>query len=336
MRESLYDRLRPFKPYDFVLWLLLLAMVTPGSHLSPVPRVAMLAFGVLLFIGLDHIQKWIRSPAPWWQASLIVLLNTLALMTLVYLHSEHRYGLGFSVVNVAFATVAFGQHMGIVAAVLSMASLAELEHLTSVNPIQPLEWILLLAVLLTTVAILMRVNRLQEDALFDAVTGLRNHRFFQIRLREEIERTDRYGKPTSLMLLDLDNFKEVNDRYGHAVGDLLLRSVAELLTKNVRATDMVCRYGGDEMAVILPDTPLHDAGRVADRCREAIANMPFDHKVDIAVCVGVAVYPDHALRADMLIRAADAAMYRAKRSGKNLVVLADMEEAATVTDDTIG
>src|SRR5262249_47728614 len=149
----------------------------------------------------------------------------------------------------------------------------------------PLEMVLFLAVLLTTVAILVRVNRLQQDALFDAVTGLRNHSYFQVRLREELQRSERYQRTTSLILLDLDNFKQVNDRYGHAIGDHILQQVARVLTQKARATDVVCRYGGEELAVILPETPLRDAEQVAIRLRQAVERRRDEHGIRVTISV---------------------------------------------------
>jgi two-component system, cell cycle response regulator len=224
--------------------------------------------------------------------------------------------------NVAFATVAFGQQIGITAAVLSVAALAQMELLMGQEPRVLSEWALFLTVLVTLVAILVRVNRLQEDALFDAVTGLRNHRYFQVRLREELQRSDRSGRPTALVLLDLDNFKRVNDRFGHAVGDYVLRQVSRTLEQNARGADVVCRYGGEELAVILPETALSEAGLVAERLRRAVEQRNNQPGPAATISLGVAVYPDHAEQSDSLIAAADTAMYSAKSAGKNCVRLA--------------
>ena len=103
-------------------------------------------------------------------------------------------------------------------------------------------------VLLTLVAILVRVNRLQEDALFDAVTGLRNHRYFQVRLREELRRSDRTSKPTALLMIDLDNFKGVNDTFGHLTGSKTIEEIGFSIMTNLRSGDAAARFGGDEFA----------------------------------------------------------------------------------------
>src|SRR5262249_22265576 len=159
----------------------------------------------------------------------------------------------------------------------------------------------MLAVLLTLVAILMRINRLQKYAIHDAVTGLRNHRYFQVRLRDELKRSERNGVATALILLDLDDFKRVNDRYGHAVGDQVLRQVGQGLEQNARASDVVCRYGGEELAVILPETAASDAKMVAERLRKAVEQLGEPASHPVTVSVGVANFPDHAGHSDGLI-----------------------------------
>jgi diguanylate cyclase (GGDEF)-like protein len=225
--------------------------------------------------------------------------------------------------NVSFATVAFGEHLGIGAAVLSLASRGQLDYLTDGPARTAVEWALHLAVLLTLVALLTRINRLQQDALFDAVTNLRNHRYFQGRLREELQRAERTGIPLSLVLFDLDNFKKINDRFGHAVGDRVLRRVSRVLETNARSADVVCRYGGEELAAILPGTDAAGALEVAERLRRAVEQDADDRGPSVTTSAGVATSPEHASRSDALIAAADAALYRAKHAGKNCVMGAE-------------
>src|SRR5207249_4377508 len=149
----------------------------------------------------------------------------------------------FYMLNVGFATVAFGEHVGVVTALLSVMAQMQLNWLTQRDQRALPEIGLILAVLLTMVAILSRINRMHQHALFDAVTGLRNHRYFQVRLRDELKRSERQGAPTALVLLDIDDFKRVNDVFGHATGDVVLRQVGEALERTARAVDVVCRYG---------------------------------------------------------------------------------------------
>jgi diguanylate cyclase (GGDEF)-like protein len=233
--------------------------------------------------------------------------------------------------NVAFATVAFGQYLGITCAMLSVIILALLDVLTERRGHSGTDYALILAVLMTLVAILGRINRLQQDALFDAVTGLRNHRYFQVRLREELQRADRNHRPVALVMIDLDNFKGINDRFGHAVGDYVLSQVSRVLERNARAVDAVCRYGGEEMAIILPETLLEEAVKVAERLREAVERRNDRPGPAVTISAGVAAYPETADQSDTLIGAADAAMYSAKRAGKNRVVSAEPRPAAQPT-----
>ena len=162
--------------------------------------------------------------------------------------------------------------------------------------------------------------RLKETSFKDEVTGLYNRRFFSLRLEEELSRYRRFNHPVSVVLLDLDGFKAVNDEYGHTVGDDTLREVAQILMKHSRGINVVSRYGGDEFAVLLVETSKAGARLYADRIREVVAKYPFSHGKIITASFGVASLPDdEAGTAEDLFRAADEALYAAKRAGKNQV-----------------
>jgi diguanylate cyclase (GGDEF)-like protein len=162
--------------------------------------------------------------------------------------------------------------------------------------------------------------RLKETSFKDDVTGLYNRRFFSLRLEEELSRYRRFNHPVSVVLLDLDGFKAVNDEFGHAVGDDTLRDIAQILMKHSRGINVVSRYGGDEFAVLLVETSKAGARLYADRIREVVAKYPFSHGKVITASFGVASLPDdEAATAEDLFRAADDALYTAKRGGKNQV-----------------
>ena len=171
--------------------------------------------------------------------------------------------------------------------------------------------------------------RLKEVSFKDEVTRLYNRRFFSIRLDEEVSRYRRFNHPVSVVLLDLDGFKAVNDELGHVVGDETLRGVAELLLKHSRGINVLCRYGGDEFAVLLVETPKAGAQIYADRIRHVLATHEFPHGRRVSASFGIACLPeDVAAAAEDLIRAADEALYAAKRGGKNRVSTHDESEAS--------
>jgi diguanylate cyclase (GGDEF)-like protein len=166
--------------------------------------------------------------------------------------------------------------------------------------------------------------RLKETSFKDEVTGLYNRRFFSIRLEEEISRHRRFNHPVSVVLLDLDGFKAVNDELGHVVGDDTLRDVAQVLVKHSRGINVVSRYGGDEFAVLLVETSKTGARLYAERIREVVARFPFAHGKRITASLGVASLPDDDVAtAEDLFKLADEALYVAKRSGKNQVAASD-------------
>jgi diguanylate cyclase (GGDEF)-like protein len=173
---------------------------------------------------------------------------------------------------------------------------------------------------------LHRSNEILEQLSFtDGLTHLHNHRYFQDRLRLEAKRADRSREPLALLLIDIDNFKWLNDRYGHAAGDEVLRRVATILNQTARETDLVARYGGEEFALLAPRTEPKGANGLAERVRQAIADMPF-HGLDpaaadgiaVTASVGVSVYHSDIKR---FFDEADRALYQAKREGKDCVVL---------------
>ena len=160
-------------------------------------------------------------------------------------------------------------------------------------------------------------------ATIDGLTELYNHRYFQDTLRRQIEISRRYNQPFSLIIVDIDFFKKFNDTYGHQAGDAVLRQVAQTLKKNSRATDVVCRYGGEEMSIILPNTGAEDALFNANRICNAVSEKPFHlNPVDTAtvtVSLGVATFPDNAQTPQDLIEWADKGLYYAKEHGRNQV-----------------
>ena len=171
--------------------------------------------------------------------------------------------------------------------------------------------------------------RLKEVSFKDEVTRLYNRRFFSIRLEEEVSRYRRFNHPVSVVLLDLDGFKAVNDELGHGVGDETLRGVAELLLKHSRGINVLCRYGGDEFAILLVETPKAGAQIYADRIRHVLASHEFPHGRRVSASFGIACLPeDVGAAAEDLIHAADEALYAAKRGGKNRVSTHDETEAS--------
>jgi diguanylate cyclase (GGDEF)-like protein len=167
-------------------------------------------------------------------------------------------------------------------------------------------------------------KELEKLSITDGLTGLYNHRFIQARLKEEFRRAQRYRDPLHLVLLDLDHFKEVNDRHGHLVGDGVLRDFSEVLASTVRETDLVARYGGEEFVVLLPHTPLPGAQAVADRIRAAVEEKRFARERELRVTVsgGLVGFPDDSISTpEMLLRHADEALYQAKREGRNRITV---------------
>jgi diguanylate cyclase (GGDEF)-like protein len=160
-------------------------------------------------------------------------------------------------------------------------------------------------------------QRLRNMAYRDAVTGLYNHRYFREQLAHEIERSLRYGEPLSLILLDMNNFKEVNDRYGHFMGDRFLGLVGEVVDRQIRASDVGARYGGDEFVIILPSTPRAEAERAAEKLSDAVANCAAmtatGETVQLGISFGVATCAEDARTSSDLIEAADARLYEVKR-----------------------
>ncbi|MBI5417704.1 sensor domain-containing diguanylate cyclase [Candidatus Poribacteria bacterium] len=166
-------------------------------------------------------------------------------------------------------------------------------------------------------------HRMKDMAIHDGLTGLYNHRYFQASLEKEINRAGRHKGELYVMLLDIDYFKDYNDRYGHQKGDILLQEISKLFTINVRTVDLVARYGGEEFAIILPHTDRKGAFKVAERIREAIETYPFKGKDDKEVVhktisIGLASYAKKKNKMD-LIGYADNALYHAKHSGRNMI-----------------
>ncbi|MBN2716121.1 MAG: diguanylate cyclase [Deltaproteobacteria bacterium] len=181
-----------------------------------------------------------------------------------------------------------------------------------------------LVLLLEQLHYLDTISVYSNFANFDGLTGLYNHRYFQQALDKEISRAQRLNHPVSLMMIDIDHFKQYNDAFGHPQGDAALRDIAGVLQRSIRSYDLAARYGGEEMVIILPQVAPHKTLSLAERIQTAIAELPFrgatdTHRVKLTVSIGIAGIPAHAKTKSELIERADQALYLAKEEGRNRV-----------------
>lgn len=167
---------------------------------------------------------------------------------------------------------------------------------------------------------------LHTQSIRDSLTGLFNRRYLEETLERELQRAHRQDQSVGIVMIDIDHFKNFNDTFGHDAGDAVLRQVGELLMKNIRGSDIACRYGGEELTLIFPDATLSETYRRAEQIREAIKNLVLEHRGEllgiITASLGIACYPTAGITGDDLIRAADMALYRAKALGRDRVVTA--------------
>ncbi len=165
-------------------------------------------------------------------------------------------------------------------------------------------------------------DELHEQALHDSLTGLHNRRYLKEVLNQEVQRTKRSQQPLSIIVMDIDHFKIINDTYGHQVGDLMLKETARLIKTHARGYDFVCRYGGEEFLLILPGASTTDAFARADEIRQKCTTLSIPHngeKLNVTISMGVATYPDHDTDVEKVIIKADQALYHSKNTGRNRV-----------------
>ena len=194
------------------------------------------------------------------------------------------------------------------------------------RPCDPAEFLARAKALLRTKQAHDRIRKLhttlEQMVVSDPLTGLHNRRYLMDRMLQEMQRSDRHGEPLALAMIDLDAFKPINDQFGHVLGDKVLRAVGSAISKSVRVSDIAARYGGDEFAVILPQTPPEGAMRVCERLLRNISEIILQDETGktfrITASLGLAYYPaDDVETPEDLVHSADGALYGAKRSGKN-------------------
>ncbi len=162
-------------------------------------------------------------------------------------------------------------------------------------------------------------NKLEVMATRDSLTGALTRAFFEEYLVREVERVRRYGTELSMIMLDIDHFKRVNDTYGHDAGDVVLHELGEVISQVIRRADILARIGGEEFAIIVPETDLADAAVLAEKIRQAVCNHRFGKVGDITISIGVAQFRSHDTE-NSLLKKADRALYQAKNGGRNRVV----------------
>lgn len=167
-------------------------------------------------------------------------------------------------------------------------------------------------------------QRVQELAIMDSLTGVFSRRYSIDRLYEELERSKKFKYRFSFLMIDIDHFKDYNDKFGHLVGDAVLKETAETIKENVRQIDLVGRYGGEEFLVILPETDKDQAKFAAERIRQAVQIQPikaYDEDLKVTISIGISTFPDDSQEASALVEKADTALYQAKQTGRNKICI---------------
>jgi diguanylate cyclase (GGDEF)-like protein len=168
---------------------------------------------------------------------------------------------------------------------------------------------------------------LRQQSIHDPLTGLHNRRYLQEVMQRELARTERKKNMLAVIILDVDHFKRFNDTYGHEAGDAVLRNLAQLIGRQIRGSDIACRYGGEEFILVLPEASLSIARQRCELLREAALGMRVmlsgQTLGPVSISLGLALFPQHGNTVEELIQAADAALYRAKQTGRNRLMIAD-------------
>lgn len=309
-------------------------------------------FGIYhLIFGLDTILvstiiSHDSTDSPFWGLYVPIIL-----MQSFVLKVRHRIWLMTGWIGLCFGFVSISHYRRLV----NLTGLALFSVPTEILADMLLHWLWVMSILAALTLIgtqLMtflhqNMERLKSEVIFDPLTGLYNRRYFFHMLNSEIERSKRFGHSFSLMLIDLDNFKQFNDTYGHVEGDKLLQTVARVFRSNIRRStgtpaydiDIPCRYGGEEFVIILPEISSTSSRFTAERIRDVIHQelaVLFAEKIrtqlarnnlgliNVTASIGLASYPKHGETAADLIHMADTAMYEAKKRGKNRVITADV------------
>jgi len=221
--------------------------------------------------------------------------------------------------RVCIPLISFGQTLGVL--VLS----SDRVQAFNAGDVQPLESVA--DICATAIQNSHYVDRVKQLAYLDGLTGIFNRRFFELRIAEEIERARRFGAGLGVIMIDIDQFKRLNDEFGHLLGDEVLRQVSSILHRQLRRIDVVCRYGGEEFAILLPETSCQYSLNVAEKLRRMVEAWQFPGVPrPVTISAGTANYPEHGTTRDELVSAADAGLYAAKQTGRNRVCLAPSVE----------
>jgi diguanylate cyclase (GGDEF)-like protein/putative nucleotidyltransferase with HDIG domain len=322
-----------------------------------IPAAMLLPPGLVALLGILHpLPEWLRTRLPWYIAIFNIANWTLSMMAAWAAFHAVLNALGStSRVSYAMAGVAAAATM-VVLNHLLMAPMLRLARGLSFRDselfsFQSLSTDLVLAMLGVATAAFwlsnpwliafavaplflihrsLSVPQLQEEARVDAKTGLFNARHFAAALNEELTRAARFERPLSLIMADLDLLRDINNTYGHLAGDAVLQGIAEVFRSQLRHYDVPARFGGEEFAILLPETPPEKAFEIAERIRRAVAASAFDvetssEPIKATVSIGVAAFPRDGADANELIHQADLAVYRAKLQGRNRVLDASSE-----------
>ena len=313
-----------------------------------IPAAMLLPPGLVALVGIiHHLPEWLKTRVPWYIQSFNICNWTLAMLAAwACFHGfshDNRVSYAFAGATAAAALVAVNH--------ILMAPMLKLARSLSIRDsglfsFQSLSTDLVLAMLGVATAAFWEANpwlivfavaplflihrslsvpQLQEEARVDPKTGLFNARHFAIALNEELTRAARFERPLSLVMADLDLLRDINNTYGHLAGDAVLQGIAEVFRSHLRHYDVPARFGGEEFAILLPETPPEQAIEIAERIRRTVAASSFDvetssEPIHATVSIGIAAYPRDGADTNELIHQADLAVYRAKLQGRNRVL----------------
>jgi diguanylate cyclase (GGDEF)-like protein len=341
MAEGLYQRVVRVVSFLFIGSVMVIETVAGGQHIGVYVVCAIGLFMIVLLQDVLPAGRLGRWRLPLEAAAAVVFLTLLMLLTG---GQESAYFFGYILLLGAGSLWASGVGPVVLALVTSVAYLVAVliasgDALDSPEVIGRVAFNLVALALVTYIASVIgrEQRRAREEALrlsrFDAMTALHSRSYYESSVEQEILRASRTGRGFALVMIDLDGLKAANDRFGHDSGDRLLKAVAEVMRGDIRATDVAARYGGDEFVLMLPETDLSGALRVADKVRVDISRLALPHNgalIRTSASIGVVTFPEDGRTSVELMRRADLAMYEAKRRGRDQVVRYAREPAIPV------